>query len=91
MTPSEIEPATFSLVAQCLSQLRHCVPHIKIVLKERRHENVDWGNMAQGRDFCEHSNESPGYTQGGKFLESLSDYNFSKELFFLKMFGWLVV
>ena len=50
MTPSEIEPATFCLVAHCLSQLRHRVPHIKLVLKEKGHENVHWGNMAQGRD-----------------------------------------
>jgi hypothetical protein len=40
VTPWEIKLATFRLVAQCLNQLRHCVPHILQVLGQ-----IQWVNL----------------------------------------------
>jgi len=33
VTPLEIKPTTFRLVAQSLNELRHCVPRVRIVLE----------------------------------------------------------
>jgi len=41
MTPSGIKPATFWLVAQCLNQLRYCVPLLMI-----EHVVVFWQNKS---------------------------------------------
>jgi hypothetical protein len=34
MTPSEIEPATYRFVAQCLDRLSHRAPHLNVRKKE---------------------------------------------------------
>jgi hypothetical protein len=57
LTPSEIEPATFQLVAQCLDQLRHGVP-----LKD-----VDW--IYLDRTLKSHCHEILGCIDSGQYFD----------------------
>jgi ABC-type molybdate transport system permease subunit len=40
MTPSQIAPVTFPLVAQCLNQLRHHAPHQTQVKHKNMGQNI---------------------------------------------------
>jgi hypothetical protein len=68
MTPSEIKLATFRLVAQCLKQLRHGVPHSLAVLSK----------TTESAGFCNGENEICSRlefytTQNGSFLTTFCD------------------
>jgi hypothetical protein len=47
--------------------------NIRTDLREIGSEDVNWMNLAQDRDQCEHGNEPSGSIKGREFLDWLSD------------------